>query len=369
MQLSFLRRLRPAQLGPFLTVAIPTVLTSLYFAFGASDVYLSESQFIVRTPQHSAPSSLGSLLQTVGVAKPADEGSTVRDYILSRDALRVLVQQVRLDSAYSANSVDRLSRFAGIDPDQSFEALHRYYRRKIDVQNDSTSSVLTLTVRAFTAQDAYAINRILLERSEELVNRLNERGRQDLLRQAQDEVAAAERRSRTAADAISSYRNSQNVVNPEQQATAQLQQVVKMREVLTLTEAQLAQLQTFTPENPQIPSVANRVRMLREEIRGEISRVTGGGSSLADKAANFQTLALEADFATKQLASALASLEGARSEAQRQQVYLERVAQPSLPDTAQEPQRIRSIAATLFLGLAAWGILNMLLAGLREHRD
>jgi capsular polysaccharide transport system permease protein len=131
----------------------------------------------------------------------------------------------------------------------------------------------------------------------------------------------------------------------------------------------LAQLQTFTPENPQIPSVANRVRMLREEIRGEISRVTGGGSSLADKAANFQTLALEADFATKQLASALASLEGARSEAQRQQVYLERVAQPSLPDTAQEPQRIRSIAATLFLGLAAWGILNMLLAGLREHRD
>ena len=71
----------------------------------------------------------------------------------------------------------------------------------------------------------------------------------------------------------------------------------------------------------------------------------------------------------QQLASALASLESARNEAQRQQVYLERIAQPSLPDVAQEPRRLRSIAATFILGLVAWGILSMLVAGVREHQD
>ena len=79
--------------------------------------------------------------------------------------------------------------------------------------------------------------------------------------------------------------------------------------------------------------------------------------------------ALEADLASKQLASAMASLESARNEAQRQQVYLERIAQPSLPDVAQEPRRMRSILSTFLLGLMAWGILSMLVAGVREHQD
>jgi capsular polysaccharide transport system permease protein len=40
-----------------------------------------------------------------------------------------------------------------------------------------------------------------------------------------------------------------------------------------------------------------------------------------------------------------------------------------LPDVAQEPRRLRSVAATFILGLVAWGILSMLLAGVREHQD
>jgi capsular polysaccharide transport system permease protein len=69
------------------------------------------------------------------------------------------------------------------------------------------------------------------------------------------------------------------------------------------------------------------------------------------------------------LAAAQANLDNVRSEAQRQQVYLERIAQPSLPDKAQEPRRLRSVLATLMMGLVTWGVLGLLLAGVREHQD
>jgi capsular polysaccharide transport system permease protein len=94
-----------------------------------------------------------------------------------------------------------------------------------------------------------------------------------------------------------------------------------------------------------------------------------GGRSLASKAAEFQRLALEKEFADKQLASALVSLEQARSEAQRQQLYLERIAQPNLPDAAMEPRRLRSVLAVFVLGLIAWGVLAMLIAAIKEHMD
>ena len=88
---------------------------------------------------------------------------------------------------------------------------------------------------------------------------------------------------------------------------------------------------------------------------------------MAGNAVQFQRLTLENEFAAKQLAAALASLEEAQNEARRKQAYVERIVQPNLPDAPMEPRRMRGILATLILSLLAYGILRMLLAGVREH--
>lgn len=352
-----------------LTVAAPTVVATLYFGLMASDVYVSESRIVVRSPDRQVATGLGALLKGAGFSRAQDDSYTVRDYVLSRDALKEIDDTLAVGKAFSSDTVDRVSRFGGLDFDTSFEALHRYYEKKVDIQQDTVSSITTLTVRAYTAQDAQAINQKLLELSEGLVNRLNERGRQDLISSAATEVADAEKKSKAAALALSVYRNAKGVVDPEKQATVQLQQVAKLQDELIATTTQLAQLKTFTPQNPQIQALQQRAITLRAEMDAETTKVAGGERSLANKAAEFQRLALEREFADKQLASALASLEQARSEALRKQVYIERIAQPSLPDIALEPRRLRSILATFVLGLVAWGILSMLLAGVREHQD
>ncbi len=362
----FLKKLNALFLA---TVVVPTALAMVYFGLLASDVYTSESSFVVRSPEKPSASTLGVLLKGAGFASARDESYTVQSYILSRDALQVLVSEAGMAKAWSSPEVDRISRFAGLDPDDSFEALHRYYQGKVKVLTDSASSISTLTVKAFTAQDAVRANQLLLERSEALVNRLNERGRNDLVRFAQAEVDQAAAKAKAAALALSAFRNKQGVIDPERQAAAQLQQVAKIQDELLATTTQLAQIRSLTPRSPQIPVLENRAKTLQAEMAKETAKVTGDQRSLSGKAADFQRLALDADFANKQLASALASLETARNEAQRQQIYLERIAQPSLPDVAQEPRRLRSVAATFMLGLVAWGILSMLVAGVREHQD
>jgi capsular polysaccharide transport system permease protein len=356
-----------------LTVALPTALAIVYFGLIASDVYTSESRFVVRSPERQASSALGSILKGAGFARSQDDSYTVHDYALSRDALKAINDSLSVDKSYGANSVDIFSRFGGIDLttgfDTSFEALHRYYQKKVDLQHDSASSISTLSVRAYTAQDAQAINEKLLELSESLVNRLNERGRQDLIRFAAAEVDQAKAQAKSAALALSNYRDAKGVVDPERQATVQLQQVAKLQDEIIATTTQLAQLKAVTPLNPQIESLQLRVKTLRTEMETETRKVTGGEKSLANKAADFQRLALEREFADKQLASAMISLEQARNEAQRKQVYLERIVAPSLPDKAMEPRRLRGVLSTFVLGLMAWGILSMLLAGVREHQD
>ncbi|PPE67327.1 hypothetical protein [Caldimonas caldifontis] len=354
------------------TVLVPTLLAALYYGVFASDIYVSESRFIVRSPQKQQTGGLGALLQGTGFsgfARAPDDVYTVHDYMLSRDALGLLDEKLDLRGAFSNDRIDRLNRFPSLDFDESFEALHRYYQKRVAVNLDTLSSISTLTVTAFSADKARQMNELLLEAAEQLVNKLNERGRQDLIRFAAAEVAEAERKAKEAALAVAVFRNQQAVVDPERQTTIHLQQISKLQDELILTKTQLAQLRAFTPDNPQLPALQVKARTLQGEIDAEIAKVSGGRSSLTNKAAEFQRLALEREFADRQLAAALVSLEQARNEAQRKQLYLERIVQPNLPDVATEPRRLRSFLAVVALGLVLWGILSMLIAGVREHQD
>ena len=135
------------------------------------------------------------------------------------------------------------------------------------------------------------------------------------------------------------------------------------------TETQLEQVRKSSPNNPQVASLRSRAESLRNAISTETAKVTGGGASLTSKSATFERLALDRAFAEKQLASAMTSLEMAKSEAQRKQLYLERLVQPNLPDKAVEPRRIRSILMVLALGLVLWGVVSLLVASVREHAD
>lgn len=352
-----------------LAVLLPTLLSILYYGALASDVYISESRFVVRSPERQTASPLGAFLKGTGFSRSPDDSYTVQDFMLSRDALKSLDNTLAVGKSFSNKDVDIFSRFAGLDWDDSFEALYRYYKKQVDVQHDASSSITTVVVRTFTPEGALRINEQLLDMAEKMVNELNARGRRDMILFASGEVAAAEEKSKAAAVALSSYRDQKGVIDPERQSTIQLQQIAKLQDELIAATSQLAQLQTFTKNNPQIPALQQRIKNLRQSIAEETARVAGGDRSLANKAAQYQRLSLDREFADKQLASALLSLEQARNDAQRQQLYLERIVQPNKPDVAMEPRRVRAILATLVLGIVTWGILSLLMAGICEHHD
>lgn len=366
----WLGRLRGINLIMLLTVILPTALALLYYGLVASDIYVSESRFVVRSPQRQAQTGiLGALLQGGGLSRSQDDTYSVHDFILSRDALAELDRKLAIRKAYSSDAFDFVSRFPGLDWDRSFEAFHRYYMNQVNVRYDPASSITVLTVRAFAAQDARDINEALLQMGERLVNNLNDRSRRDLIEVAQREVAMAEEKAKEAALALSAFRSRQSVFEPDRQAAIQLQGVAKIQEELLATESQIAQLRKLSPRSPSIGALESKADSMRKAIARESSKVTGGSDSLTSRTPDFQRLSLEKAFADKQLAATLAALETARSEAERKQLYLERLVQPNLPDMAMQPRRVRNVLVVFVLGLIAWGVVSLLVASIREHTD
>ena len=351
-------------------VLIPTLCSIIYFSLIASDVYVSESHFIVSSSQSAMPSGgIGELLMGAGISRGQSDSSQVHDYILSRDALKELVEKLKIEQIFGHHEANFFDRFPGLTGDRSFEELFLYYTRHVGVEPDPTSSISVLSVRAFTPEDARRINAELLDMSERLVNTLNERSRRDLIQFADNEVKIASDKAKDAAVALLTYRSNQTVFEPNKEAVIQLEGVAKLHQQLITTEAEIAEIRKLSPDNPQIGGLESSADLLRKTISAETRKVTSSNGSFSARAPDFERLQLDVEFADKQLGIALAELESARAEAQKKQIYLERLTQPSVQDKSMEPRRIRSIITAFIVSLLLWGVATILVATVREHGE
>ena len=354
-----------------LVTLLPTLLSLIYFGAVASDVYVSASAFVVRSPQEQAGSdALGGLLRSVGFARAQDDAYTVEEFLQSRDALHALDNDpiLHIGRAFASSSVDRISRFGGLTGDTSFESLYLFYQKKMTATLDQSSSIIELQTKAFSAEHAYRMNEVLLQQADVLVNRLNELARQDMIRFDLAEVKRDQKQLMQAELALGEYRNRARVLEPEREATPALEFIEKLQDELIGALTEQFQLELVAHENPRLQVVKQRVSLLRQEIERERKGIAGAGEqSLAGKTVEYRRLLVERESADRMLANALAGLEQSRNQAMKKQLYLERIAEPSKPDYALEPRRVRDILVTLVISLMIWGILRLVIAGVKEH--
>jgi capsular polysaccharide transport system permease protein len=140
-----------------------------------------------------------------------------------------------------------------------------------------------------------------------------------------------------------------------------------MRAAQATARQQLGELLKNSPSSPQIPVVQTRIDSLDKLIAEERAKLSGETNSVVSTLTEYERLTLDRELAEKALASAFTSLEAARLEAQRQQLYIETIAEPNLADYPLYPKRAVSFGMVLVSCLLAYGIAWLLVISAREH--
>jgi capsular polysaccharide transport system permease protein len=349
-----------------LLAVLPTLLTALYLYVFAAGQYASEARFLVRGKQASQGSSLGDMLGAAGFKTTGEEALTVRDFLQSRDALRELAKNIGLVDLYRRPEADVLNRLWSAD--LPIEMLQLYHNSMSTVTIDSTSGITTLKSRAFRPEDARLITEEQLRLAEQFVNQLSARAREETLRVARAELDRAEQRVVESQTAVTAWREREQAVDPARSAQIGLEGIGSLEAALTLARAELQEKSSYMrPDNPQIATLRNRIASLQTEILQQRRRLTLGGQALPAQLATYERLLLEREFADKQLGSATLSLETARLDAQRQQLFLARVVEPNLAEYAMYPRAWIIVLSVFVLLSLLYGIGWMLVSGMREH--
>ncbi|MFT4115569.1 capsule biosynthesis protein [Bradyrhizobium sp.] len=350
-------------------VAIPTLVAVVYLTCIAANQYTSETRFLVRSPQRASSGLISGFLQSTGFVRAQDDSYAVTDFVKSRDAVARLAARHHLRDMLSRPEADIFTRFPSIWHDATAEGLFRHYLGFIKVQTDSASGISTLEVRAFRPDDARALALSLLEESEALVNRLNDRARQDAIRSAQAEVDGAEHRFADVQEQIAEFRNRVAMVDPDKQATSILDLISKLSLDAVEKRARIYEIERQAPASPQVPALRASIAALEDQIARERSRVVGGNASIAASLSQYESLLLQRELAARRVNSASVSLETARLDSQRQQLYIERIVEPNMPDHASHPKVIYSIVLTLIIALAVYLIIRACDRYLHEHAE
>lgn len=362
----------------FLLVILPSLLVAGYFYGVAAPQYVSEARFVVSSRGGGADISAqiagmrglaGAALGGLGGGAASSEATSIRDFLTSLDAVMQADSRLDLISLWQRPEADPLSRLWRSEP----ELLARYFNAMVNVTLDPMTNVTTLRVRSFRPEDSKALAEELLQSAEALVNRLSERARNATLQIAHQEADIAERRVQEARAALVRFREQEK----ELDSAGAVQSAVALRgqleALLAQARAELTErLKFMQPDNPALQATRNRIEALERQIVAERSRHTEGAAAsgegvLSRQLAAFEKLMLEREFADRQLASATASLEAARVEAQRQHIFLSRIAGPNSAVYALYPRKLTNLVS-ISVGLAiAYGIGWLLIVGMREH--
>lgn len=346
---------------------IPTLAAILFYGLIASDRYVSTTQFIVRSVSSASNEGASAFLQSFGITRTNDDAYAIQAFIQSRDAMDKLNSIVPLRQVYSRPEADVLTRYGRTGQSDTDESFYRYFRRQIVLEKNVETGITTVQVSAYRAQDAQDIARLILQLSEARVNELNARARRDALSIATARMKEAEEMLVSANVALTQYRNQSENIDPAKSAGAALGRVTELETELSQARVTLQDMMTNAPANPAIPAVRQRIDALQAQVAQQQGGITGEKSALAGKLGGYEELVVRRDLAEKAYETAERELSRAHEEVLRQQIYIETVARPNLPDASLEPRRLRSIFTVALLSLWAFLGIYLLVSGSREH--
>lgn len=352
-------------------VLLPTLCVAAFMCFFQSRMYVSDSMFAVRTQdatrvQDSSGSSIMALFRS---ASPLSADSFVlKNYIHSVELFDKVDAKLHIVAHYSDKSRDVISRLRQ-NPTQQ-ERLD-YWKRTVEVGLDPDTGILTLSVRAYTAEMSHDINKAVLELCEDMVNQMNNRAWQDAVGQAEREVKRANERMAAAQAAMQKYRDAKGILDPVLSAKTYESVAAALEGEVAKTKAELAEaLSYMRPDSPKVSALRAHLRALEGQMsqqRGRMAGATPESDKLSGVVGDYQSLAAEVDFAQKQQITAMTLLEQARVSLQLKSRYVVSFVEPNLPDVPTEPRPLYDTLQTFGVLLLIYAMSVLIIASIREH--
>lgn len=371
-------RLRPRHLvvmaSFFLMVIMPMAIVGWYLWFRAEDQYASNLGFSVRS-EVSAP-SIDSVLGTmdVGGSSSTADTSVLYEFIQSQDMVVRVDEALDLRTLWSKAGPD-VDPYFSYDPPGSIEDLVGYWGRMVRVFLDGSTGLIDVEVRAFAPEDAQRIGERIFQESSDVINELSAIAQEDAIRYSRQELDQAVERLKNARSELTRFRNRTQIVDPNIDTQRQAGLLSSLEQELSKNLIELDILRgTARANDPRIAQGERRVRVIEQRIAEERKKLGLGSEdtedvgAFADLVGEYESLAVDREFAERAYLAALAAHDSAQAEARRKSRYIAPHIQPTLAEDPTYPKRLTILLGIGFFLFVVWAIVVLVGYAVKDRR-
>lgn len=352
-----------------LLVAFAILGASVYWGLIASDRYVAEMHVVVERTDSVASGPTDGLLSALSGSGESRDLLLFKDRLLSVDMMRRLDAKLHLREHFSDSRHDFLSRLW--DRNASDERFYQYYLSRVTVTYDDYSGMLVVRAQAYTPQLAQTFARTLVSEGEKDMNESDNQLAQEQVSFIEKELVAIRERMTEARQTLLEFQNRNGLVSPTATLESVSQVVARLEaESADLTAKKHAMEGYLTPNAPDMVQIDTQVAAIQRQIATEQGRLASRkGAPLNALAEKQERLQAEAIFMEDVYKTALSALEKARVESTRKIKSVSILQSANLPQDSMEPRRLYSIIVFAVVSVMVAGVIFLLGAIIRDHRD
>ena len=359
------RFLRSNSILFLLAFVLPLAAFAAYLIFIASERYESLASATITEEKTNSQTIDLSMLGVTSSA--ADKDSLIlKEFIESKDMMVFLDERLRIREHVTQSSIDFYSR---LSPDATIEEFHEYYQWLVTVEYDPLSKLIRFSVQGFDKEFAHAVLNLIVQRSQQFIDRINDQITREQLRFFDLEIADSEVRLKQAKEELVAFQREFRLMSTEGESQTVMATIQTLEQELAQKQADLsARLQVLDRSAPQLQTVQMDITALESQIASAKERLAGASdTSISELDSRFREIQLNLEFVTNIYKSNLTALEQARLEAARRLKFLIVVAQPSIPEMSEYPQHAYLITTVGVVLIIVFFVISLTMAIIREH--
>jgi len=354
-------------------VLIPSIAAAVYYFIIASGQYVAESRMIVRTigvSEQFDTSEKREGRSMIGGDSLTQDSYIVANYLKSPEIVRKLDDEIHLRQYFTKDDIDPLSR---LSVDARFEDLYRYWISHVDTYVDGPSGIIIFTTRAFTPEDSVAISQAALAAANQMIDKISEKAKRDLVARVEGDVGASLNNYRVALNDLRDYQNKTGILDPLSSAKMLNTIISKLTEQKLQLMVSLKSLEAAkaddTPRGRElrrsIQAIDDQIALRQNSLAGKES---ADGTQLSSSLMQFSRLETRRIVTQAIYEANVRNFDTAKSTALKRTTFISIFSDSRLPEDSEYPKRFSNWIILTIGMLTLWMTATLIGMSIEDHR-
>ena len=295
------------------------------------------------------------------------DGMILKEYLLSKTAFNEISKVINLRELYTSSNIPFYKRLQTTSNSDDYLDL---FTSQLSVDTNPETNILTLEYSAPSPSMSMDVISIILQLSEEFINDFNKRTVLIELDFSKKLVSESHDRLNIARGRLIGFQNSNNVFSPTHSSEKVLATIGTLDSKLVDLKLELSKKSAYLkPTSAQIIEIIRAINDIGQQITHHKSLLHGDDNDLNLKINNQAQLENEVAFHLEAYKMANIHLSKTQTSAQKKLKTIVFITKPILPDNKSYPGRVELISNIFVILMLLYGIVLLMTAIVRDHKD